>query len=199
MISLNTIATNLGMTTCKAMALFHAFTGSYNTSSFKFKGERSCCTLMHKVPSLMEQFETIVHTPFRISPRLKEVATNFVCRLYSNESNADNSVDLVPMKFFSQKTRDVERIPPTSEALDQHLKRSVFQASIWASPHMSMMPVNNPTDHGWKEEGGKLLPIWTTLPLAKDVFHLDVKCTCPTSSSQYKSEKTKLKCTRQCK
>ena len=43
---------------------------------------------------------------------------------------------------------------------------------------MSMMLVNNPTNHGWNEEDGKLLTIWTTLPLAKDVFHLHVKCTC---------------------
>jgi len=35
-----------------------------------------------------------------------------------------------------------------------------------------MMPVNNPINHGWKEKDGKLFPIWTTLPLAKDVFHL---------------------------
>ena len=92
MISLNTIATNLGTTTCKAMALFHAFTGSDSISSFKFKGKQSCCTLMHKVPSLMEQFATIVDTPFQTLPRLKEVATIFVCRLYSNESNEDNDV-----------------------------------------------------------------------------------------------------------
>lgn len=101
MIQLNTIATNLGTTTCKAMALFHAFTGSDSTSSFKFKGKRSCCTLMHEVPFLMEQFATIVDTPFQTSPRLKEVATNFVCSLYSNESNEDNDVDLVRMRLFS--------------------------------------------------------------------------------------------------
>ena len=80
MISLNTIATNLGTTTCKAMALFHAFTGSDSTSSFKFKGKRYCSKVMQEVPSLMDEFATIVDTPFQTSPRLKEVATNFVCR-----------------------------------------------------------------------------------------------------------------------
>eukprot|EP00745_Piridium_sociabile_P034704 TRINITY_DN5991_c0_g1_i13.p1 TRINITY_DN5991_c0_g1~~TRINITY_DN5991_c0_g1_i13.p1 ORF type:complete len:843 (-),score=177.10 TRINITY_DN5991_c0_g1_i13:511-3039(-) len=199
MISLNTIATNLGTTTCKAMALFHAFTGSDSTSSFKFKGKRYCCKFMHEVPSLMEEFATIVDTPFQISPRLKEVATNFVCRLYSNESNEDNDVDMVRMRVFSQKTRDVERIPPTSDALDQHLKRSVFQASIWTTAQRSMMPVNNPTNHGWKEEDGKLLPIWNLLPLAKDVFNLDVKCNCTSTCSRCKCTRAKLKCTRLCK
>ena len=199
MISLNTIATNLGTTTCNAMALFHAFTGSDSTSSFKFKGKRCCCKLMHEVPSPMEEFATLVDTPFQTSPRLKEVARRFVCRLYSNKSNEDNDVDLVRMRMFSQKTRDVGRIPPTSDALDQHLKRSVFQASIWTTAHMSMMPVNNPTNHGWKEDDGKLLPIWTSLPLAKDVLHLDVKCTCKRTCSLCKCMRAKLKCTRLCK
>jgi len=199
MISLNTIATNLGTTTCKAMALFHAFTGSDSTSSFKFKGKRYCCKLMHEVPSLMAEFAAIVDTPFQISPRLKEVARNFVCRLYLNELNEDNDVDLLRMRVFSQKTRDVERIPPTSDALDQHLKRSVFQASIWTTAHTPMMPVNNPTNYGWKEEEGKLLPTWTTLPLAKDVFKLDVKCTCTSACSKCKCTRAKLKCTRLCK
>ena len=43
---------------------------------------------------------------------------------------------------------------------------------------MSMMPVHNPTNYMRKEEDGKLLPVWITLPLAKDVLNLDVKCTC---------------------
>jgi hypothetical protein len=110
-----------------------------------------------------------------------------------------NDVDLVRLRVFSQKTRDVERIPPTSDALYQHLKRSVFQASIWTTAQMSMMPVNNPTDHGWKEEDGKLLPIWISQPLARDVFQLDVKCTCTSTCSRCKCMRAKLKCTRLCK
>ena len=187
------------MTKCKAMALFHAFTGSDSTSSFKSKGKRYCCKLMQEVPFLMDEFATVVETPFQTSTKLKEMAKKFVCRLYSNESNEDSDVDLVRMKLFSQKTRDVERIPPTSDALDQHLKRSVFQASIWAAAHMSMIPVNNPTNHGWKEEDGKLLPVWTTLPLAKDVYHLDINCTCANTCSRCKCMRAKLKCTRLCK
>ena len=149
------------------------------------------------MPSVIDEFATVVDTPFQTSPKMIEVALDFVCRLYCNEPN--NDVDLVRMKLFSQKTRDVERIPPTRDALDQHLKRSVFQASIWTTAHMAMMPVNNPTDHGWKEENGKLLPVWTLLPLARDVFHLDVKCTCKATCSLCKCKKENLRCTCLCK
>src|SRR5678816_2499716 len=95
---------------------------------------------MREVPFLMEEFATVVDTPFQTSPRLKEVAAKFVCGLYSNDSNDDIDVDLVRKKVFSQKTRDVERIPPTTDALDQHLKRSVFQASIWTTVSQLIMP-----------------------------------------------------------
>ena len=70
---------------------------------------------MQEMPFLMEEFATIVETPFQISPRLIEVVTNFGCRLYSNESNED----LIRLRAFSQKTRDVERIPPTSVSTSQ--------------------------------------------------------------------------------
>src|SRR6267154_4886082 len=58
---------------------------------------------------------------------------------------------------------------------------------------------NNPINHGWKEEDGKLIPSWTSLPLARDVFSLDVKCTCKITCSLCKCVKAKLKCTRLCK
>ena len=147
----------------------------------------------------MEEFANVVDTPFQTLPRMEGVASSFVCRLYSNDSDYGNDVDLVRLKVFSQKTRDVDRIPPTSDALNLHLKRSVFKASIWTTAHMSRMPVGNPTDHVWKEEDGKLLSIWTSLPLARDVFHLDVKCSCNGTCSMCKCTSVKLKCTRLCK
>ena len=58
------------------------------------------------------------------------------CAVWSSDSNKEDDVDRVRMRLFSQKTRDVERIPPTSDALEQHLKRSIFQASVWTTAHM---------------------------------------------------------------
>ena len=52
------------------------------------------------------------------------------------------------MTIFINKTRDVERIKLKSYALDLHVKRSVFHASIWACVNISMIPDENPTDHG---------------------------------------------------
>ena len=200
MISLNNIASGLGVTTCKAMALFHAFTGSDSTSSFKYKGKRYCFKRKDEVPSLLKEFATTASTPFLISPELREVVSHFVCKLYSDEPITDDTnVDLVRMNVFCHKTRDVERIPPTSDALNQHLKRCVFQASIWTTAHKSLALVPSPSNHGWMEKDGQLVPIWTTLPLARDVFDLDVKCACTKPCSSCKCKKADLKCSRLCK
>ena len=182
---------------CKAMALFHAFTGSDSTSSFKFKGKRFCWNVSNDMPELI--FASIADNPFNISPELKDIAFRFVCNLYLKESPENGDVDQTRMRVFSHRTRDVERIPPTSDALSQHLERSVFQASIWISAHKAMMPPLNPIDYGWLEKDGKLVPKWITLPLARDVFSLDVKCTCTLTCSSCKCKKANLKCSRLCK
>ena len=74
--------------------------------------------MVDKVPNVLDEFARLVGHPFETSPKLKEVAANFVCMLYCNDSDDVTDVNLVRMNVFSQKTRDIERIPPTSDALD---------------------------------------------------------------------------------
>ena len=57
-----------------------------------------------EVPSLMEEFAAVADIPFHISPKLKDVTRQFVCKLYSNESTDDADVDLLRMKVFSHRT-----------------------------------------------------------------------------------------------
>ena len=174
-ISLYTITTNLGTATCKAVVLFYVFTGSDSTS-FMFKASDPAahwCTV---------QFATIVDTPFQASTRLKELAASLSVGCTKTNLTKPMMFDLVRMRLFSQTTRDLERI----HQLRIHL--------INISKGVSSKRVS-----GQEPTCLCLLPIWTTLPLAKDVFHLYVKCTCPITCSQFKCMKTKLKCTHQCK
>lgn len=59
MLSLNNIAVQLAMTNCKALALFHAFTGSDSTSSFKYKGNRYCYRHKDEIQFLLSEFAKI--------------------------------------------------------------------------------------------------------------------------------------------
>ena len=126
---MNSIAANLGQETCKSLASFHALTGSDSTSASKFKGKWSCWTILTKCNlfPFSQKFAKIIDAPYCVSPSLHEVVANYVCQLYRDEVNPHN-VDHLRMDIFSHKTRDVDRLPPTSDALHQHLKGSIFQA-----------------------------------------------------------------------
>ena len=193
---MNTFAAYLDDETCKSLALFHALTGSDSTSTFKFKGKPSCSNIRTKCTlfPFIQKFAKITDAPYCVSPSLRE--TNYVCKLYRGEVNH------LRMDIFSHKTRDVDRLPPTSDALhSQHLKRSVFQASIWVTAKEALMPHHNPTDYGWKEDNCRLIPVCTKLSEAKEVFHIDNLCFCnkPCSSLQCKCTKANLKCNLLCK
>ena len=55
-VSLNNIANKLGTTVCKAIGLFHAFTGCDSTSSFKFKGKRYYFKTFQNLPEVISEF-----------------------------------------------------------------------------------------------------------------------------------------------
>ena len=155
---------------------------------------------------IFELYVVIVYKITRLtSPSICEAAQDFVCTLYDSDGlsttgqSSNNNVDLVRMDSFCRRTKDVERIPPTSDSLMLHLKCSVYQSSIWASAFLEVIPEEDPEQYGWQVEDGKLVPIWMTLPLAKDVFHLEIKCSCTKQCANCKCIKNKLKCTRMCK
>jgi hypothetical protein len=117
--------------------MFHAFTGCDSTSSFKFKGQRYCCKVMKMMPHLMQHFASVAETPFQTSRSLMETVNEFVCKLYSSSDVPENDVNKLRMRIFSQKTRDVERLPPTMDALELHTTGSVNQAIAQTSAHNS--------------------------------------------------------------
>ena len=117
-INLNSIAVNLGEETCKSLALFHTLMGSDGTSAFKFTGKRSCWNILTKCNlfPFIQEFAKITDARYCVSPSLREAVANCVCKLYRGEVNRHN-VDHLSMDIFSHKMRDVDRLPPTTDAL----------------------------------------------------------------------------------
>ena len=137
--------------------------------------------------------------PFEETNYLSDTAKSFVCALYTGDSK-ERDIDQIRMEMFCQKTRDIERIPPTENAFEHHFRRSLFQSSLWASANLPMIPVKSPLEFSWSKKSEKLEPIWTTLHLAKDALNLDIKCKCKRCDSQKcKCTVSKLKCSRLCK
>ena len=60
----------------------------------------SSCKVVDTMPSVMDEFATVVDTPFQISPKMIEVALDFVCRLYVYCNEPNNDVDFVRMMLI---------------------------------------------------------------------------------------------------
>ena len=54
--------------------------------------------------------------------------------------------------------------PSAENALFQHCRRAMFQASVWTTAHDSAMIESDPCLHGWNREHDHLIPEWITIP-----------------------------------
>ena len=155
-----------------------------------------CYNARKQVPNFMTECAQLKQ--FTVTDSLCNAVNSFVCHLYSHDVT-DGDVNTVRINIFCRKTRDVERIPPTKDALALHLLRSVYQASIWVSACSSHIDLPRLEDHGWVVKDGKVEPLWITKPIIKDVFQLDVKCHWTKGRCvSCKYSNAGLKCTRLC-
>ena len=66
--------------------------------------------------------------------------------------------------IFYQRNQNVEMVPPSQNALFQHCRRAMLQASIWTTAHDSAMIEPGPCIHGWNRDHDHLIPEWITFP-----------------------------------
>ena len=66
-------------------------------------------------------------------------------------------------KLFARKGLQNEALPPTKDALIQHLKRAEHQTKIWLSSLEPNPSIKDPDGHGWtKGDDGILRPVLMT-------------------------------------
>ena len=91
-------------------------------------------------------------------------------------------------KLFARKGLQNEALPPTKDALIQHLKRAEHQTKIWLSSLEPNPSIKDPDGHGWtKGDDGILRPVLMIKDLMRRAFAEMVKCGCKASQ-----------CTRRC-
>ena len=101
----------------------------------------------------------------------------FVVALY-DRSCSDESVNELRKKLFCLKSRPIERLPPTQDALLQHTKRACYQSGVWTVSLLHQPQLPSPRDFGWKKEEDSRKPIWMTQPTAAEACTELVKCKC---------------------
>ena len=128
-----------------------------------------------------------------------EVIERFVVLLYDRTSNF-TKVNEARQELFGKKSRTLENIPPTQEALLQHTKRAVLQGGfVWGQSSSKQLDIPCPSNWGWYRDDNSWLPKWTTLPQVKDACYELIHCGCKTvCSGRCKCIRANLVCTRLC-
>ena len=101
----------------------------------------------------------------------------FTVILYDKTSMC-NTVKKACRELFCQKNLSLENLPPTRDALFQHLLRVAYQGGIWTTSTNSNCQIPSPSQWGWRLENNQWQPVWTTLPKAANACTELINCTC---------------------
>lgn len=201
-IPIHEIASALCPQMAKGLLFFHAFTGCDVTSYFNNHGKKSAWKTWLAWPEITESFVTLsepctVNIPEEVIVKLERFVVLMYCR-----TSDEMCVDVARMTLFSKMSRNIENIPPTRAALEQHIMRSSYQSGhVWGQSLELQPAIPNVTDWGWETSTtAGYIPNWTTLPVAEAACMELISCKCAKScKGNCKCFKANLECTQLCK
>jgi len=117
--------------------VFHSITGCDTMSAFVGRGKRTCWDAWNKFPEATKAFVELFHSP-HISDTTLATLQRFVVILYDANCSC-SSVNAARGKLFAAKGKPLEHIPPTLDALLQHIKRALYRlvygvSLCWLNP-----------------------------------------------------------------
>ena len=152
-IPIHEISNGLGPSVCNAYLFFHSFSGCDTTSSCSGRGKKSFHETWKLLPELTPIFDKLssIANPEEILTDDYKTLERFIVTLYSSTINTEE-VDVARRILFTTRSRSVENIPPTSEALKQHVKRSALQAIKWCRCISDDCSLLDPLLWGWRKK-----------------------------------------------
>ena len=187
------------------MLTFNAFTGCDQVSAFLNKGKRTAWNVLQCAPGAIDAFKRLSSIPSEDTiVDCMPVLERFVVLLYDRSSECETTNE-ARLDLFTTKSRSLDNIPPTSAALIQHTRRTVYQAGFCWGQSLTPSPVlPSPADFGWVKEDSQTPhwePFWSTrLPASKACLEL-LKCGCKRDKGcrgRCKCVKANLPCTALC-
>lgn len=192
------IATYLGQDKASSLPMFHALTGCDTVSFFGGRGKKTAWDVWKVFPALTPILK-VLKTPDDITEESLAVLERFVVLLY-NRTSSLTKVNEVRQELFSKKSRSLDSIPPTRAALEQHIRRAVYQGGyVWGQTLLRQPVLPSPSDWGWQRQNDLWSPYWTALPQAKNTCYELIRCGCKMScKGRCKCLKANLACTGLC-
>jgi hypothetical protein len=200
-ISAHGIAGTLGRDKATCLPLFHSFTGCDTVSSFNGIGKKTAWDVWQLFPGISDTFKTLSDSPTEISPRDRALIERYVILMYDRTSHFSD-VNSVRGHLFAKVGRQIDNIPPTSEALLQHTRRAAYQGGhIWGQTEISLPNLPSPADWGWQFVDSAWKPFWSTLDEASKTCRQLWKCACKKGcrNRRCRCAKAELRCTALCK
>ena len=139
-----------------------------------------------------EVTETLVYLAFHPFQKLYQETESFqklerlTVVLYDKTSSI-NSVNEVRRNLFCQRNQAIDKLPPTQDALLQHVLRTVYQSGIWTSCTQTQPPVPTLEGYGWTKVADSWVPVWITVLEVSKACNELIKCSC-------EAECTRCKC-----
>jgi hypothetical protein len=177
----------------ETLPAFHALTGSDTTSYLAGHSKKTCWKVFRQHHGLLKHLGEGNLDEDSITN-----AELFICKVY-NIPHVDK-VDKARSIMFT-KAQATEKLPPTTDALSFHIKRTHYQALVWRQAHIQYPKLPPPETMGWKLEEASLVPILMSLPPIPESCMELITCNCTTRcmSALCKCKKSHLPCTRACK
>ena len=197
------MAVTLGPNKCRGLSFFHAFTGCDNVSCFGGKGKTTAWETWKAsddVTDITATFGALANFPNHSDiDKFMDNLERFVVLMYDRTSSQEH-VNEARKHLFAKKGRSIENIPPTREALRQHVKRASYQAGFcWAQMMVCTPEFPSPSDWGWVHSENGWDTCWTTLSEATVACRQLLRCGCKKGcTGQCKCVKASLQCTALC-
>ena len=156
----------------KAMLpLLHALSGCDTTSFLYIKGKRAfinAITAMNVAPDLASVCKELE-------------ATIVFTSMYCGETFAN--LDALRYYLYARR-KALEALPPTDDALRQHVLRSLYQTRTWVQAAQPVPAILEPFNFGWKNDVSGTAPLMTTKTNTPD--HLRTASLCKCKKGVYK-------------
>ena len=191
---INDIFESLGESRSKSLPVFHAYSGCDTTSSFNGKAKKSAWQAWQSFEEVTKTLEFLADHPFQqleLNDEPFKKLERLTVVLY-DKTSALNSVNEARKKLFCEDNRAMDKLPPTQDALLQHVRRAVFQAGIWTTSPETQQVVPSPAQYAWAKESDSWVPVWITTPEVSKACRELIKCNCKGDCSKCSCGKSNL-------
>ena len=200
--NISEIAKKLGKDVCIALLFFYCLTGCDTVSSLTGKGKCKALDTWLNAENKDEftlVFKELGNKPEVVSTDQMEKVIEYVHLLYGV---AEDSLAAHRLKAFLKSTDDdLRKLPPSRAALEQHVRRSCYQAGYLWQESESDLILPEPTAWGWKldETSNGLIPQWLSNTSSVDLEKFITTCSCKTAKcKRCKCATAKMACIRMC-